>query len=122
MNDNTFFFDTYALIEIIKGNPNYKNYTNSKIITSVFNLAELNHILKKEMSKEKADNYTKDYSPFVVKVELIDIFNAMDFKTKNHKLSIPDAIGYLIARRYGIKFLTGDGDFEYLDNVEFIKK
>jgi uncharacterized protein len=46
----------------------------------------------------------------------------MDLKTKHRKLSIPDAIGYTIAKRLEIKFLTGDEDFKNYDNVEFVKK
>ena len=118
---NTYFFDTYALIEIIRGNSNYNQYTNSKIITTIFNLAELNYILKKEMSKEKADNYTKDYFFFEAKVTIKDLISAMDLKTKHRNLSIPDAIGYTVAKRYNVQFLTGDEDFRSLDNVEFVK-
>ena len=46
------------------------------------------------------------------------------FKIKNIKrsLSYADCIGYIIALRYGIKFLTGDKEFETLENVEFVKK
>lgn len=121
MNNETYFFDTYAFFEIIYGHPNYKKYEDCKIITTIFNLAELNYNLKKEMSKDKADSYTKDYYPFIVAVTLDDIKEAMDLKTKNRHLSIPDVIGYIVAKRYGLRFLTGDKEFENLDNVEFIK-
>lgn len=116
-----FFFDTYAFIEVIRGNANYKRFENVPIITTIFNMAELNYILKKEMSKEKADAYTQDYGTFLVDVNLDDIKAAMDLKTKHRNFSIPDAIGYIIAKKYGAKFLTGDGGFEHLPNVEFVK-
>ncbi|MBI4163979.1 MAG: PIN domain-containing protein [Candidatus Aenigmarchaeota archaeon] len=116
-----FFFDTYAFIETIRGNPKYESFESAAIITTIFNLAELNYILKKEMTKERADGYTQDYSVFLVEVTLEDIKTAMDFKTKNRKLSIPDAVGYIVAKKFGAKFVTGDGDFENLPNVEFIR-
>jgi len=122
MSDETYFFDTYALFEIIAGNPKYSEYSDCKIITTAFNLTEFNYNLKKEMPKEKADEYTEDYFDFIVTVALEDIKKAMDLKTKHRKLSIPDAIGYTIAKRLNVKFLTGDSDFENFDNVEFIKK
>ena len=50
-----------------------------------------------------------------------DIIKAMDFKSKNRNLSIPDAIGYTVAKRLNIKFLTGNEDFRNFDNVEFVK-
>ena len=32
-----------------------------------------------------------------------------------------DCIGYILAKRLSIKFLTGDKEFEKLDDVEFVK-
>lgn len=116
-----YFFDTYAFFEIIKGNPNYKIYTDSKFITTIFNMTELNYNLKKEKDKKIVDDYTDEYSKFIVEVSIEDVKNAIDFKTSHRKLSIPDAIGYKIAKRLGIKFLTGDKDFEGMENVEFVK-
>jgi len=118
----TYFFDTYAFFEIINGNPNYKKYVESIIITSIFNLAELDYNLKKEMTKEKADLYTKEYYPNLVDVTLEDLYQATDLKSKNRQLSIPEVIGYTIAKRLKIKFLTGDEGFEKMDNVEYVKK
>ena len=122
MNEKSFFFDTYALIELIRGNPKYEQYSYCKIITTIFNLAEFNYSLKKEMTKEKADSLTYDYKDFVVEINLKDIIKAMDLKSKNRDFSIPDVVGYIMAEKHGVKFLTGDEDFNGLDNVEFVKK
>lgn len=119
MNE-TLFFDTYAIFEIIRGNPNYKPYTECRVITTIFNLAELNYNLKKEKDKIVVDEYTDKYSKFTVEVSIDDVKEAMDFKTINRHLSIPDAIGYTVAKRLGVKFLTGYKDFEGMENVEFV--
>ena len=116
-----FFFDTYAFFEVINGNPKYKPYTECEVITTLFNLAELNYNLKKEKDKKAADEYTDKYSKFVVEVSIEDVKKAMDFKTMHRKLSIPDAVGYIISKKHGVKFLTGDKDFENIENVEFVK-
>ena len=116
-----FFFDTYAFFEVINGNHNYKPYTEAEVITTIFNLAELNYNLKKEKDKKIVDDYTDKYSKFVVEVNIEDIKRAMDFKTMHRKLSIPDAIGYIIAKKHDVKFLTGDKDFEDMENVEFVR-
>lgn len=121
MISETYFFDTYAFFEIIKGSVNYQKYVESKVITSIFNLAELNYNLKKEKDKSIADKITKKYASFAVKVLLEDIEKAMDLKIKHKDLSIPDVIGYTVAGRYGVKFLTGDEGFRNFDNVEFVK-
>ncbi len=118
----TYFFDTYAIFEVVIGNPKYKKYTDCNIITTIYNLAEFNYNLKKEKKKEDVDELTKKYYNHIVEVKLEDIQEAMDFKTKNRQLSIPDAIGYTVAKRLKIKFLTGDQEFENMDNVEYVKK
>lgn len=120
--EEIYFFDTYALFRIIEGNPNYAPYQNSKAITTIFNLAELNYNLKKEKDKKTADEITKKYWDLLVEVSLEDLKEAMDLKIKYKDLSIPDVIGYIIAKKQGVKFLTGDEGFRNFDNVEFVKK
>ena len=122
MSEQAYFFDTYAFFEIIRGNPAYEKYKDVGAITTVFNLAELNYGLKKETSKEKADKITDKYFPLLVEVAAKELKEAMNLKIKKKKLSIPDAIGYTIAKSCGVKFLTGDQEFEKMNNVEFVKK
>ena len=119
--NKVYFFDTYALIEIIRGSQNYKPYLDYRIITTIFNLAELNYNLKKEMSKEMANEHTEKFSEFAVGVSIEDIKQAMDLKSLHRNLSIPDAIGYTIAKKHSVKFLTGDSYFKDKENVEFVK-
>lgn len=116
-----FFFDTYAFFEIINGNQNYKPYADIEFVTTIFNLAELNYNLKKEKDKKIVDEYTDKYSKFIVEVSIEDIKKAMDLKSTKRNLSIPDAVGYTVAKRLGMKFLTGDKDFEGMNNVEFVR-
>lgn len=119
---NSYFFDTYALFEIIAGNEKYLKYAEQDGVTTIFNIAKFNYGLKKEKLKEEADSITNSYKGRTIKVEWEDVINAMDLKTKHREISIPDAIGYIVAQRKGLKFLTGDEDFKDFDNVEFVKK
>lgn len=116
-----FFFDTYAFFEIIRGNPDYKKYEEVNAITTIFNLTELNYGLKKEKNEKIADEITEKYRPFLVDVNLDDVKEAMNLKIRNKKLSIPDVIGYVIAKKFNAKFLTGDESFKNMANVEFVK-
>jgi predicted nucleic acid-binding protein len=117
-----FFFDTYAFFEVIRGNPKYSQYRDVIAITTVFNLAELNYGLKKETDEKTADEITQEYEPLLVEVTLDDVKKAMTLRRRHKDLSIPDAIGYVVAMRYSSKFLTGDDDFKDFPNVEFVKK
>lgn len=122
MNDDEgYFFDTYAFFEIIRGNPSYTPYKQVKFVTSIFNIAELNYNLKKLKGKEIADAYIDKLKDRIVTVNLEDIKEAMDIKNKRRELSIPDVVGYVVALKYRLKFLTGDEDFRNMSHVEFVK-
>ncbi len=116
-----YFFDTYAFFEIINGNPNYKKYEEVNVITTIFNLAELNYGLKKEKDEKAANEITEKYRPFLVEATLDDVKEATSLKIKNKQMSIPDVTGYIVAKKYNAKFLTGDKEFKDMPNVEFIK-
>ena len=121
--DDTYFFDTYAIIEIIKGNEAYQRYKNASIILTIFNIAELHYALLREFSPQIAETLTKQYAQFIIEVDVEIIKEANKFKLKNKekKYSIADCIGYIVANRLGLKFLTGDQGFKGLSGVEFVK-
>ena len=118
-----FFADTYALIEIIGGNLNYKPYLNNLLLTTKFNLSELYYSLLKDYGKEAADKYLILYSDFLIPISITSIQYGMEFKLnhKKEKLSYVDCIGYALSVELNIKFLTGDEKFENKSNVEYIK-
>ena len=122
MND-IYFFDTYAIIEIIKGNSNYDKFKNVRIVMAIFNLVELHYSILKDFNKEIADKILKKYADYVIGIDLEVIKDANEFryKNKNLKLSYADCIGYIIAKQKSIKFLTGDKQFENIENIEFVK-
>lgn len=116
-----YFFDTYAILEVINGNPNYKKYLNSGIVVTQLNLIELYYILLKNFDSNIAEKYYFYFKPYLVFVEDLDIVNASKSKLRNKSLSYCDCLGYVISLRLNIPFLTGDKEFENLTNVEFVK-
>jgi len=120
---DSFFFDTYAIVEIVKGNKNYIQYEHSNAITSIFNIKELYYALLRDFDKSTADLYADKYAMLIADVHLWIIKKAMEFKLlhKRDSLSYTDCIGYVFALENHIKFLTGDKKFEGLPNVEFVK-
>lgn len=121
MSEKIFFFDTYAFFEIIGGNPAYERYKDAIALTSIFNLTELNYGLKKEVDKKTADSYIDKYAPYLVEVDVEDVKDAMSFKLEHKKMSIPDAVGYILAKKFKVKFLTGDKGFKNLPHLEYVK-
>ena len=122
--EKTFFFDTYALFEIVKGNLNYRDYTTDiGIVTTRLNLMELYYGLFVNFGKNVADEYYRRYREFCVEISDDLIKSAMRFRAENKKkdLSYVDCVGYAFAAEAKIKFLTGDKEFEKLPNVEYVK-
>jgi len=117
-----FLFDTYAILEIINGNENYKQYLNDEIIINNFIFAELCYKLIRE-NQSGANYFVDKYKDFISHVDSSVIKEAMAFRVKHKtkKLSMTDCISYIMSVRMGIKFLTGDKEFEMFKNVEFVK-
>ena len=122
-----FFGDTYALIELLKGNPNYEDYSQANLVTTEFNILELTYALFRDFGRDEAANII---NAMRVKVEVLltnnsDYLNASDFRLSANrtgkKFSLVDALGYSYSRKLGIKFLTGDREFNGMENVEYVK-
>ena len=118
-----YFADTYALIEIIKGNKNYLKYINKSLFTSIFNLYELYYCILREYNEIQAKQYFYYFKKNLIKYSDNSIFLASKFKLDKRKsdISYTDALGYSIASENNLKFLTGDKEFRDLNNVEFVK-
>ena len=124
MEVETYFFDTYALYEITHANQNYSPYMkNVKIITTKLNIMELHYIFLRLYGKEKAEQVFDRFSEFCIEIEDAVIKEANEFKFSNREknLSYVDCISYCIARKFKVKFLTGDKEFKEMEGVEFVK-
>lgn len=127
---NKYFYDTYALYEIVLGNPLYEKYKSGTIITSILNLMEFHYSLAKKFTEKIAKEMLKKLLDECVIVDIDEevIIEANLFRLKNKpssykkKFSFPDAYGYIIAKRLNLLFLTGDDDFSKYDRIEFVKK
>lgn len=123
MSENTYFFDSYAILEILKGNIAYNNFSEIKIITTLLNFLEVYYSLLKENDKQTAQLILQKLNFHFIEIDKQLIIEVADFRFQNKalKLSYIDCIGYILAKRLNIKFLTGDKAFENLENVEFVK-
>ena len=118
-----YFFDTYALIEVTKNNPNYLKFIGEDVVTSKFNLVELTYITLVELGEESAKKVFQRFKDAEVDIDDEILFKAVKFRLKHKKksLSYADCIGYIFALENKLKFLTGDHAFEGMNSVEFVK-
>ena len=122
MTKEIFLFDTYALLEVINKNPYYDCYLEMDVIINEFIFAEFCY----KLIRENVSDYAKliqEVIPAIVKVDADIILAAMEFRVlhKKKNLSMTDCISYLMSKKMEIKFLTGDKEFEDMENVEFVK-
>ena len=118
-----YFFDSYAIVELIKGNPNYARYINEEVIITIFNLAEIYWAALNDLDEKAADDIYEQYRLSVVDIGDDILKESIKFRKENKKkdLSYTDCIGYIYALRNNLKFLTGDKEFQNLKAVEFVK-
>lgn len=120
--ENKFLFDTYALIEISKGNPNYERYVDKGIIINNFIFAEYCYYLVKKSVPNKNQKATiLENSIIHANPEILKKAMRFRYKNRKKKLSMADCISYIMSLKLGIKFLTGDKEFKDMENVEFVK-
>ena len=123
LQEAKYFFDTYAIFEILNNNQNYKKYSSEPIVTSLLNLGELYYGLLREENEKIAIEWKNKLEDCYIGFDPTIIVKSMKFKheNKNKKMSFIDCVGYIIAKENGLKFLTGDEQFKGMPNVEFVK-
>ncbi len=122
---DTFVFDTYALIELIEGNPAYLKYANAKMIINEFIFAEFCYagIKRYRDYPVEAEQKSRSVMESISAILPEEIMKAMKFRFSNRKkeVSTTDCVSYIQAQQLGIPFLTGDGAFEGMHGVEFVR-
>ncbi|MEK6927550.1 MAG: PIN domain-containing protein [Nanoarchaeota archaeon] len=119
-----YFFDSYAIIEIVKNNPKYLPYSEEDIVLTLFNLAEVYWSALLDYGEERADKIFSDFRDNIVEVDDETLKEAIKFRKEHKKqdLSYTDCIGYIYSKRNNVKFLTGDSQFENFPFLEFLTK
>lgn len=61
-------------------------------------------------------------APNLLEAETEDLFRAARFRMEHAKkrISYVDALGYVLAQKHGMRFLTGDKQFRGIEGVEFV--
>ena len=115
--------DSYAIIEILKSNPDYERFSQVLLVSSRINLVEVAYHLLESFPQPKAEEIISSLKFSILEIEEKQVTRIASFRKENakKKLSYIDCIGYVLAKENGLKFLTGDKEFEKMPNVEFVK-
>lgn len=116
-----YFFDAYALIRFRRGLPAYERFAEEPIITERTHLYEFaREVLKVEGAKAVL-SALHDLRANRLEPTDADLLAAAKLLQQNARLSGADALGYVLARREGLRFLTGDPQFRKMAGVEFVE-
>lgn len=126
----TYFFDSCAVIEVLKSNPKFDKYKDENQTFTIFNLGEIFNYLIQNLDYQRALRIYYTLNSFVQPISDEVLIEAIKFRvehnaklTKKQKpLSYADAIGYIYSKQNNLKFLTCDNQFIGLPNVEYVKK
>lgn len=115
-----YFADTYALVEMGKGAPQYKPYISADFVLTKWNLAEFYYSLIRE--GKPAMTQFNEFRKRLISISFTSIIAAAQFKLrhKEKRMSYVDCVGYALALEHGMKFLTGDKQFKGMPNVEWV--
>ncbi len=123
-NRQELFYDTYALYAIATGEESYAEFVKGhKIITTLMNVYELYYTLLKDKNEVLAEQFFNKLSDCCIKLNKEIIKKAAKFRFDNikKKFSYIGCLGYIVAKERKIEFLTGDGAFKGMADVNFVK-
>ncbi len=115
--------DTYALVEIHNGNPKFVDLLNEDAAITDITMAEFYGDIYKKHNAATADYWHRKLSFICRNVPREVLIKAVRFRIdrKEQNLSFFDCVGYVFAKENGMKFVTGDKQFNQLEGVEFVK-
>jgi hypothetical protein len=121
-----FYLDSYAIIEMARGNPRYLRFRSEPGITARANLLEVYYILAQQGHEDLARVCLHTLGPPAVELPLALIPKVARFRldqlgATGRRFSYVDAFGYVYARENGYTLLTGAHEFEGLPDVMFVR-
>jgi hypothetical protein len=125
MSKPRFYYDSYAVLAYLGDNPNYRKYfeENDGFLTKL-NLMEICYRALQRHGSKAALEVAEIFSKYIVDFGVADIADSMKLRLKLKKagldISYADALGYYLALKANVRFLTGDKCFKGLDGVEFV--
>ena len=120
-----FFYDSYAVLAYLSDNANYRSFfeENDGSLTKL-NLMEIYYRTLEVHGVQAASQVVKVFTKYVIDFGVADIEGSMKLRLKLKKngrnISYADALGYYLALKSNVKFLTGDIWFKGLEGVEFV--
>lgn len=121
-----FFLDSYAIVEMARGNPRSAKFRSEPAVTSRGNLLEVYDLLTEQGNEPLATDCLRVLGPHAVDptpdgIPTVARFRLARRGATGRRFSYVDAFGYVYARENGYTLLTGAHEFEGLPDVCFVR-
>lgn len=118
-----YFFDSHALIELLKGTSAFRKYFDEPVITSSLSLGEAYYYFLKTNFGPQFLQLIANHKIECVSVEKQDVLRAVRFRQANFKkkFSLTDCTSYTISTTRGLTYLTSNRKFEGIPNTEIVQ-
>ena len=120
----TVFFDTFALVEFLAGNEETRKHGALGFVTTKWNLAELLVLDVRDFGEKTANRNFRRLLGAAVREEDADLIAAARMKVshavRGRRFSFVDCLGFCVARRLKMRFVTGDEAFKGVPGVLFL--
>lgn len=121
MPPTQYFWDAYALVERAEGNASYLPYADVPVFTHQMDVYEFVACVSRHHPETEVREALRLLAPNLVDAETEDLFAAARFRAER-RVSYVDALGYVLARKHGMRFLTGDRAFQGVEGVEYVPR
>ena len=117
-----YFYDSWAILEYLNKGRLAAYFRSGRGVTTWLQLMEVFYALLRDgKSESEARDVIAALQPHVIDFSFDDVLGAVGIRTqmvrKQRNLSYVDAIGYYVARKRRLQFLTGDPGFRGLPGV-----
>lgn len=115
-----YFFDASAMIRVLEEDPRFEAYRDEPVVTDVGHVYEFARYLLKRYGAARTRALLRELRVDHVEPTSDDHVEASKLAARHSAMSAQDALGYALARRAGLTFLTTDRAFRGMPGVEVV--
>lgn len=115
-----YFFDASAMIRVLEEDPLFEAYKEEPVVTDIGHAYEFARYLLKRYGAARAREILHGLRMDRVEPTSDDLVEASKLAARHSAMSAQDALGYTLARRVKMTFLTTDRAFRGMPGVEIV--
>ena len=115
-----YFFDASAMIRVLEEDPRFEAYRDEPVVTDIGHVYEFTRYLLKRYGAARTRALLHDLRVDRIEPTSEDLVEAAKLAARHSAMSAQDALGYTLARRARMTFLTTDRAFRGMPGVEVV--